>query len=540
MIDGDVCLAEPAGAHLSDLDYFILTRYDPLLQIVKQLTDRVQDVEDAVASAQPGGQDVARLCKLEADVAKLAADRSVRQVEATFAHFADKLSSLETTVAELRTGHGVHEELLSQAGATRTDMARRLGSLEERLPLQVAGREAEQGTGQRARCREVAEVALNAPDCGSSALAVTGPDDDLNGFDGRPGRRPLVRAKAAFNPDNDPSLFDGRQGQRPPPAAVYDPDDDPCTVDGRPGKRLPLAAASDPDGYRHAFGGGRAPGQQRPPAVTFDLDNCGFNSRPGQKRQSAAAFNPNVEPLEIDSQPGQRLLQVGGSGRRSVSSDSSASGSEVWLATTRLQRPAPKEEIHEGADLSAPWLFRVGASVATFMVQSTLDFDNRGTVTIELDCRRWAAEADMWRETASSLLRANSPGFGHLASQVALGAEHDTATKALARACLSEVLIMVRSVPGRDDLRAAESSSAGSAAKNPALGSPAQNRLRCIAQLALEVQSQWDAVSESTPVEKLGRIVVVLAGDGIGTSLKAGSMKLPIEPLSIDHSYQSF
>eukprot|EP00747_Dinoflagellata_sp_TGD_P168423 gnl/TRDRNA2_/TRDRNA2_194752_c0_seq1.p1 gnl/TRDRNA2_/TRDRNA2_194752_c0~~gnl/TRDRNA2_/TRDRNA2_194752_c0_seq1.p1 ORF type:complete len:356 (+),score=62.57 gnl/TRDRNA2_/TRDRNA2_194752_c0_seq1:45-1070(+) len=227
----------------------------------------------------------------------------------------------------------------------------------------------------------------------------------------------------------------------------------------------------------------------------------------------------------------QQAALVGGSSGPSVRPASEKAPAASAIETAGQARPtaAPAEDPVDSAPLDAPWLFKVAAATPLTTIESTLGFDDAlGTATVQLDAHSWSSELDMWHAVASGL--EGTPGLsGDLRGRSGdRGAAHLAAVEGLARACLGEVLLLVHGVPSRAELTAGYSQAGAHHADNV---ESSQRRIRCIALLAVEVQRQWEAISASRPVDELGRIVLVLAGDGVGGSLRAGSKKFPIEPL---------
>jgi hypothetical protein len=155
--------------------------------------------------------------------------------------------------------------------------------------------------------------------------------------------------------------------------------------------------------------------------------------------------------------------------------------------------------------LHAPWLFKVAGDTQLGLIQEALGYGPQETA--ELDARTWDSEASLWR-TVAIALQGVAPYPGQ---------ERSAVTAAFARVVLCEALFVIRGVPGREELRQDPEST--------------QSRIMFVAQLAAEAQRHWDEATSSAPAEELGRLAIVLSGDGIGRSLRAGNMRFPIERL---------
>merc|ERR1712046_510944 len=144
------------------------------------------------------------------------------------------------------------------------------------------------------------------------------------------------------------------------------------------------------------------------------------------------------------------------------------------------------------------------------------------SITVELDARTWqSGETAMWLSVVEKLSNITNTG------RPSLIVLQEAAAKALARACLKEVLVLVRNVPSRAELRMSDSTAgqASDAYEAVSGGNAAQSCIRCVAHLVVECQRQWDEQAAVLPATDLGRLAVVLAGDGIGNSLRAGTKK---------------
>jgi len=271
--------------------------------------------------------------------------------------------------------------------------------------------------------------------------------------------------------------------------------------------------------------------------------------RQGMQAFSSAAFHSGVGGSQIP--PSQTGSIISTPGARLSLGNLEADSGNIHGRPSRLSC-----SVHESLPLnipgecedtmSAPWLFQVAATVPLAIVQSTLGFDVAGTVTATLDSLKWVTEVEMWKDVSMSLQPAG--GLRSTAARTSVqsgGADwHEAAMEALGRACLGEVLLVVQNVPSREELALKDclgdtASGIGSASSegwskssaNGAFSGSAQSRIRCVAKLAVEAQQQWETLSSTKSVEELGRLAMVLVGDGIGKTLKAGSKRFPIEPL---------
>lgn len=158
--------------------------------------------------------------------------------------------------------------------------------------------------------------------------------------------------------------------------------------------------------------------------------------------------------------------------------------------------------------LTAPWLFSCQTDTPTSSLQVLLEFHPESTE--ELDSGQWRREEDMWIAFLEDLpeeLGERKPESFHLLDL------RKSARRALLSICRGEHLLVVRRVPGKE-----------TASQNP-------TSITLVAMLAAALSEAWQR-TESTEPEALGRIALVLEGDGIGTRLRAGRKKFKIEPLN--------
>jgi len=399
-------------ARISELDNFILTRYDPLLQIVKQLTARVHEVE-------------------------------ATQVAET-----QKLENLHGRVV----GHSVGFEKFAAIVQGLQDYSDRLSRLETALQSQspMAGISRQGGTNQYGSASPEACL-LDGP---HNSTPTGAPHSSLSTAVGSCRRASEISLGAGASSELRRRTSEAMDGSAPSSARFTDTDCGRSSASGSEDvPRLPPRASPSP--HRPA------PSPHRP-----DTENC-------------SAASQQLGTLEEDT-------------------------------------------------MAEPWLFKVSSAVPITTVASTLSYGPEGT--LELDARRWATEIDMWHEIATGL--ESTPGVPHedlrpLLLSTDADAPYAAAMGALACACQGEVLIVVRGMPSRSELRDENQSDDA----NSSCGLTGQARIRCVAKLAVEAQRQWENLERSKPVEELGRLAMVLVGDGIGNSLRAGNKKFPIDPL---------
>jgi len=428
-------------AHLSELDRFILTRYDPLLQIVKQLTSQIHE--------------------LEANVARWSA-LLARGEDPVRGH------SLEIVVGQLRADH-------SEALLTRAQDAARLASLE------VA----------------VSELAAAVP---SSARSEQWCDSDANQDEMR-----LDRLEAAVR-----SLSANSHNAKDKQVAKKE----------------------------------RSINQER--HIHFDPN---YEAAPKQQ-------HPRSHPRQ--SEPWQEIL-IESIPDNAVDLITLEDDEEVSSTPTYSSSPGRNRTLNAA---SAPWLFKVSPNVPITAMQGALGFDEVGSFTAELDAKAWTSEFDMWCDLAASLACFRMPPANSRKSRksagrgpdpfksfcvagdpndrgsdspsrfsVSVDVEEDckqSALEALAISATTEILFIVRSVPGKEELR-----DSGASPGNPLLSPPpsggvsALSRIECVASFVVAAQQQ---VRHRAPMTT-SRLSVVLVGNGIGRSLRAGSKKFPIDPL---------
>lgn len=186
-------------------------------------------------------------------------------------------------------------------------------------------------------------------------------------------------------------------------------------------------------------------------------------------------------------------------------------------------------------------LYKAPISTPTTDVKDALGFSEVDACTAELDAAAWVSEAHMWCDVVSVLTKvkaespATSPGAADMAvpsfsgGGISVDVDDDckhAASEVLAWACTAKVLVIIRNVPGVDQVPRSS---------NISLSGVGEDRssfcLRCVAQLVAEVQRQSEHVVKVRPVQELGRLTIVLVGNGIGNSLRAGQEQFSIEPL---------
>lgn len=158
--------------------------------------------------------------------------------------------------------------------------------------------------------------------------------------------------------------------------------------------------------------------------------------------------------------------------------------------------------------LNAPWLFSCQVGTPTSALQVLLEFDP--SVTEELNLRQWKREEDMWITFIEELpedLRETRP------DSLSLDDLRKAARRALLSLCKGELLLILRSVPGKKEANV-----------NP-LG------ITLVAIMAAALSEAWQRAESADP-DSLGRIAMVLEGDGIGRRLRAGNKRFSIEALN--------
>ncbi|CDJ42731.1 Chromosome III, complete sequence, related [Eimeria tenella] len=145
------------------------------------------------------------------------------------------------------------------------------------------------------------------------------------------------------------------------------------------------------------------------------------------------------------------------------------------------------QELLEGEEaLAAPWLFSCQIGTPTSALQVLLEFSPDST--LEIDCKMWKREEDLW----ISLLEELPDEFAfRRPDSLQLLDLRRAARRALLEFCRGEVLILLRSVPGRRE-----------APNNP-------TAITLVAILAAALSEAWSRVEAGEP-EALGRVALVL------------------------------
>ncbi|CAI7721003.1 conserved protein, unknown function [Plasmodium vivax] len=166
------------------------------------------------------------------------------------------------------------------------------------------------------------------------------------------------------------------------------------------------------------------------------------------------------------------------------------------------------QQIESEENLLTPWLFSCQMGTPLSSLQVLLEFSNKNTV--ELNVRLWKREEDMW---VNFLQLISSNDQNYLPQSLTLMDLRKATRKCLLTICTNEVLIVLRNVPG----------------KSQAIYNTATMTL--VAILASAIYEAWKRIELTDPVS-LGRVVLVLDGEDVGSRLRAGNKKLKIEPLN--------
>ncbi|CDO63011.1 conserved Plasmodium protein, unknown function [Plasmodium reichenowi] len=166
------------------------------------------------------------------------------------------------------------------------------------------------------------------------------------------------------------------------------------------------------------------------------------------------------------------------------------------------------QKIESEENLLAPWLFSCQLGTPLSSLQVLLEFNVNNT--IELNVKLWKREEDMWINVLEDI---SSNYNNYLPDSLSLLDLRKAARKCLLNICMNEILIVLRNVPG----------------KSQALYNTTTMTL--VAILASAIYEAWKRIELTDPVS-LGRIVLVLDGEDVGSRLRAGNKKLKIEPLN--------
>ncbi|SBT71746.1 conserved Plasmodium protein, unknown function [Plasmodium malariae] len=166
------------------------------------------------------------------------------------------------------------------------------------------------------------------------------------------------------------------------------------------------------------------------------------------------------------------------------------------------------QKIENEENLLAPWLFSCQLGTPLSSLQVLLEFTVQNT--IELNVKLWKREDDMWINFLEIM---SSNAKNYLPDSLNLIELRKATRKCLLNLCTSEILIVLRNVPGKSQ-----------AVYNT-------TTMTLVAILASAVYEAWKRIELTDPVS-LGRIVLVLDGEDVGSRLRAGNKKLKIEPLN--------
>ncbi|SBS86387.1 hypothetical protein PMALA_015880 [Plasmodium malariae] len=203
------------------------------------------------------------------------------------------------------------------------------------------------------------------------------------------------------------------------------------------------------------------------------------------------------------------------------------------------------QKIENEENLLAPWLFSCQLGTPLSSLQVLLEFTVQNT--IELNVKLWKREDDMWINFLE-IMSSNTKNY--LPDSLNLIELRKATRKCLLNLCTSEILIVLRNVPGKSQ-----------AVYNT-------TTMTLVAILASAVYEAWKRIELTDPVS-LGRIVLVLdgmcgrnftcftffyhsifitpflplpfcrflfvalfLGEDVGSRLRAGNKKLKIEPLN--------
>ncbi|EZG55379.1 putative apicomplexan specific coiled coil protein [Gregarina niphandrodes] len=163
--------------------------------------------------------------------------------------------------------------------------------------------------------------------------------------------------------------------------------------------------------------------------------------------------------------------------------------------------------IRPSTQMVASWLFSCQLNTPASAIQLMLDF--LPDQTAELDVRDWKRESDMWIDFLENV--PDNVPFSKPPS-LSLADLRASARSALNEMVKREVLVIIRSVPGKD-----------AAAKQSA-------SLVLVGIICGAIGEAWRRAEQDGDFST-GRVVVVLDGDGLASKLHTGDQKLVIEPL---------
>ncbi|CAD2094907.1 conserved Plasmodium protein, unknown function [Plasmodium vinckei lentum] len=165
-------------------------------------------------------------------------------------------------------------------------------------------------------------------------------------------------------------------------------------------------------------------------------------------------------------------------------------------------------QIENEENLLAPWLFSCQLGTPLSSLQVLLEFSVQ--TTIELNVKLWKREEDMWVNFLEAI---STKSKNYLPETLDLLDLRKSTRKCLLNLCTNENLIVLRNVPGK-----------AQAVYNT-------TTMTLVAILASAIYEAWKRIELTDPVS-LGRIVLVLDGEDVGSRLRAGNKKLKIEPLN--------
>lgn len=164
--------------------------------------------------------------------------------------------------------------------------------------------------------------------------------------------------------------------------------------------------------------------------------------------------------------------------------------------------------IEHDDNLLAPWLFSCQLGTPLSSLQVLLEFSPEDTM--ELNVKLWKREEDMWINFLEDLPKQSKKFLPDSLNLIDL---RKAARKSLLNLCISEILIVLRNVPGK-----------AQAIYNT-------TSMTLVAILASAFYEAWKRTELTDPLA-LGRIALVLDGENVGSKLRAGNKKLKIEPLN--------
>uniref|UniRef100_A0A0G4G541 Uncharacterized protein n=1 Tax=Chromera velia CCMP2878 TaxID=1169474 RepID=A0A0G4G541_9ALVE len=176
------------------------------------------------------------------------------------------------------------------------------------------------------------------------------------------------------------------------------------------------------------------------------------------------------------------------------------------LPQSRTEAAAAAAETSPGAAgerslESSPWLFSCPMGTPVEDLCAVLDFAR--SAAVRFDVANWGCERDMWEDVVRVFNAGSLP---------AVQVDYQAFLRTLAEAAKLEVMMVLSGVPGKEE-----------AAENI-------NSMKLVALYVLAMADAWKA-TEETEADKLGRVAVVLEGNGIGSRLRASDRRFSIEPL---------